>query len=64
MYRLLPTLLFAFVLFVIIDDVYDNSWAVIIGINNYQNIDISYRIEWISDGPFNQGFNMGWLKNE
>ena len=37
MYKLLSILLFTFGLAVTIDAVYDNQWALIIGINEYQN---------------------------
>ena len=38
MYRLLPIFLFAYGLAVTTDDIYDNSWALIIGINKYENV--------------------------
>jgi len=38
MYKLLPILLFAIGLAVTTDDIYDNSYALIIGINEYQNV--------------------------
>ena len=38
MYKLLPILLFAFGLAVTSDEIYDNSYALIIGIDNYQNV--------------------------
>jgi hypothetical protein len=38
MYKLLPILLFAFGLAVTSEKIYDNSWAVIIGIDKYQNV--------------------------
>ena len=38
MYKLLPILLFAYGLAVTTEDIYDNSWAVIIGIDKYQNV--------------------------
>ena len=37
MYKLLPILLFAYGLAITTDDIYDNSWALIIGIDKYQN---------------------------
>ena len=37
MYKLLPILLFAYGLAITTDDIYDNSWALIIGINNYES---------------------------
>ena len=38
MFRLLPILLFAHVLAITTDDIYDNSWALIVGINDYENV--------------------------
>ena len=38
MYKLLPILLFAYSLAVTTDDIYDNSWALIIGIDKYENV--------------------------
>ena len=38
MYKLLPILLFAYGLAVTTEDIYDNSWALIIGIDKYQNV--------------------------
>jgi len=38
MYKLLLILLFAYGLAVTTDEIYDNSWAVIIGIDKYQNV--------------------------
>ena len=38
MYKLLSILLFAYGLAVTTDDIYDNSWALIIGIDKYQNV--------------------------
>ena len=38
MYKLLPILLFAYALAVRTDDIYDNSYALIIGIDKYQNV--------------------------
>ena len=38
MYKLLLILLFAFGLAVTTEDIYDNSWALIIGINKYENV--------------------------
>ena len=38
MYKLLAILLFACVLAVTNDEIYDNSWALIIGIDKYQNV--------------------------
>ena len=38
MYKLLPILLFAYGLAVTTENIYDNSWALIIGIDKYQNV--------------------------
>jgi len=38
MYKLLPILLFAYGLAVTTDDIYDNSYALIIGIDKYENV--------------------------
>ena len=38
MYKLLPILLFAFGLAVTTKDIYDNSYALIIGIDKYENV--------------------------
>tara|TARA_B100001971_G_C17726655_1_gene303868 strand:- start:32 stop:511 length:480 start_codon:yes stop_codon:yes gene_type:complete len=38
MYKLLPILLVAYGLAVTTEDIYDNSWALIIGINKYANV--------------------------
>ena len=38
MYKLLPILLFAYGLAVTTDEIYDNSYALIIGIDKYQNV--------------------------
>ena len=38
MYKLLLILLFAYGLAVTTDDIYDNSWALIIGINKYEKV--------------------------
>ena len=38
MYKFLPILLFAFCLAVTTDDIYDNSYALIIGIDKYENV--------------------------
>ena len=38
MYKLLPILLFAYGLALTTDEIYDNSWALIIGINKYENV--------------------------
>ena len=38
MYKLLLILLFAYCLAFTTDDIYDNSWALIIGIDKYQNV--------------------------
>ena len=38
MYKLLPILLFAYGLALTTDDIYDNSYALIIGIGKYENV--------------------------
>jgi len=38
MYKLLSILLFAYGLAVTTDDIYDNSYALIIGIDKYENV--------------------------
>ena len=38
MYKLLSILLFAYGLALITDEIYDNSWALMIGINKYKNV--------------------------
>ena len=38
MYKLLPILLFAYGLAVTTEDIYDNSYALIIGIDKYENV--------------------------
>ena len=38
MYKILPILLFAYGMAVNVDDIYDNSYALIIGIDKYQNV--------------------------
>ena len=48
MYKLLPILLFAFGLAITTDKVYDNSWALVVGINDYQNeniLNLRYAVE-------------------
>ena len=38
MYKILPILIFAYIFAVTTDDIYDNSWALVIGIDKYQNV--------------------------
>ena len=46
MYKLLPILLFAYSLAVTTDDIYDDSWALIIGINKYENVsNLDYAVD-------------------
>ena len=46
MYKLLSILLFAFCLAVTTEDIYDDSWAVIIGINEYEHVDeLNYAVQ-------------------
>ena len=40
MYKLLSILLFAYGLALTTDEIYDNNWALIIGINKYENVQI------------------------
>ena len=72
MYKLLPILLFAYGLAVTTDDIYDNRYALIIGIDKYQNVqNLNYAVkdaESIQDilvNTFNfpEG-NITLLKNE
>ena len=72
MYKLLPILLFAYGLAITTDDIYDNSYALIIGINKYENVkNLNYAVadaESIHDilvNTFNfpEG-NITLLKNE
>lgn len=46
MYKLLPILLFAYGLAVTTEDIYDNSWALIIGIDKYENVqNLNYAVK-------------------
>ena len=46
MYMLLPIILLAFSFSISIEEVYDNSWALIVGINDYENVqDLNYAVE-------------------
>ncbi len=46
MYKFLPILLFAYGLAITTDDIYDNSYALIIGINKYENVSsLDYAVE-------------------
>jgi len=46
MYKLLIILLFAYGLAVTTDDIYDNSWALIIGIDKYENVsNLDYAVD-------------------
>ena len=46
MYRLLPILLFALSFSITTDDIYDNSWALIVGISDYEYVqDLNYAVE-------------------
>ena len=46
MYKLLPLLLFAYGLALTTEDIYDDSWAVIIGINEYEHVDkLNYAVQ-------------------
>ena len=46
MYKLLSILLFAYGLALTTDEIYDNSWALIIGINKYENVQ---KLDFASD---------------
>ena len=72
MYKLLPILLFAYSLAVTTEDIYDNSYALIIGIDNYQNVrSLDYAVKDAEDIKsmlvdkfnFQQG-NIVLLKNQ
>jgi len=72
MYKLLPILLFAYGLALTTDEIYDNSYALIIGIDKYENVkNLNYAVadaESIQDilvNTFNfpEG-NITLLKNE
>ena len=46
MYRLLSILLFAFGLAITTDDIYDNSWALVIGIDKYEKVqNLNYAVK-------------------
>jgi len=46
MYKLLPILLFAYGLALTTEDIYDDSWALIIGIDKYENFqDLNYAVK-------------------
>ncbi len=46
MYKILPILLFAYGLAVTTDDIYDNSYALIIGIDKYENVqNLNYAVK-------------------
>ena len=46
MYKVFAILLFGYGLAVTTDDIYDNSWAVIIGINEYEHVDqLNYAVQ-------------------
>ena len=50
MYKLLPILLFAYGLAVTTEDIYDNSYALIIGIDKYQNVrSLDYAVKAAED---------------
>jgi len=72
MYKLLPILLFAYGLALTTDDIYDNSYALIIGIDKYENVrSLDYAVKDAEDiqsmlvDKFNfQQDNIVLLKNE
>ena len=45
MYKLLPILLFAYGLALTTEDIYDNSYALIIGIDKYKNKSLDYAVK-------------------
>ena len=46
MYKLLPILLFTYGLAVTTDDIYNNSWALVIGINKYEKVqNLNYAVK-------------------
>ena len=46
MYKLLPIILFGYCLALTTEDIYDNSWALIIGIDKYENVkNLDYAVE-------------------
>ena len=46
MYKLLPILLFAYGLAITTDDIYDNSYALLIGIDKYENVqNLNYAVK-------------------
>ena len=46
MYKLLPILLFAYGLAITTEDIYENSWALIIGIDKYENVsNLDYAVD-------------------
>ena len=72
MYKLLPILLFAYGLAITTEDIYDNSYALIIGIDKYQNVKpLNYAVKdaesiqdiLVSTFDFPEG-NITLLKNE
>ena len=52
MYKLLPILLFAYGFAVTTDEIYDNSYALIIGIDKYQNVKpLNYAVKDVACPP-------------
>ena len=46
MYKLPSILLIALSFAITTDEIYDNSWALIVGINDYENVqDLNYAVE-------------------
>ena len=46
MYKLLPILLFAYGLAITTEDIYDNSYALVIGIDKYENVkNLDYAVD-------------------
>jgi len=49
MHKLLTILLFAYGLAITTDDIYDNSYALIMGIDKYKNVsNLSYKAKFLS----------------
>ena len=70
MYKLLPILLFAYSLAVTTEDIYDNSYALIIGIDKYKNVrSLDYAVKdansiaSIIKDNFNHPINLSFLKS-
>ena len=59
MYKLLPILLFAYGLALTTDDIYDNSYALIIGIDKYENVrSLDYAVKDAENIEFDLNFRL------